>query len=170
MLQTSPLLAIGTLDDEGLPWTTLLAGEPGFARYLRPSIIGVETLASRTFDPVLSALKSSKREEEIAQDEGSNRMMSGLAIDLARRNRLKLSGRLAAALYGTSESHEREEDAAVERVQLIMKIEQSLGKSSRPIQCPGLAVTTSKNMVSEGSVHAPVFADEYPITNTVHDC
>ena len=172
MLQTSPLLAIGTVDDEGLPWTTLLAGEPGFARYLRPSIIGVDTLANRTLDPVLSALNSSKHQEGIAQDESNSCMMSGLAINLAKRSRLKLSGRLAAELHGTSESHGGEEDDAVERVQMIMKIEQSLGESSKQIKikCPSLATMASKDMVSERSIYAPILADPYDDTNTVHDC
>lgn len=131
VLQDSPLLAIGTLDDEGLPWTTLLAGEPGFARYLGPSVFGVETLVNRTFDPVLSVLNSSKNEEGTAQDESNNRMMSGLAINLARRSRVKLSGRLAAGLSGTSKSRGGEDDDdAVGRVQMIMKVEQSIGTSS----------------------------------------
>lgn len=96
--------------------------------------------------------------------------MSGLAINLAKRTRLKLSGRLAAELYGTSESHGGEEDDAVERVQIIMKIEQSLGESSKQIKCPSLATTIYKDMVSERSVYAPVLADEYAITNAVPDC
>jgi len=34
LLHISTSLAIGTLDDDGRPWTTLFGGEPGFARSL----------------------------------------------------------------------------------------------------------------------------------------
>ena len=130
ILQRSPLLAIGTLDDDGRPWTTLLGGEPGFARYLgRQSIIGVEALADRVFDPVLSALTSSRHQGEITQHETDGRIMSGLAINLATRERVKLSGRIVVGSFGQSESSTDEEDNAG-TVQLIMKIEKSLGMSN----------------------------------------
>ena len=129
LLHRSPLLAIGTLDDDGRPWTTLLGGEPGFARYLgRQSIVGVETLADRVLDPVLSALNSSRHRAEITQNETNGRIMSGLAINLATRERVKLSGRIVVDSFGQSESKTGEEDN-VRTVQFIMKIEQSLGMS-----------------------------------------
>ena len=129
ILHSSPLLAIGTLDNDGRPWTTLLGGEPGFARYLgRQSIVGVETLADRVHDPALSALNS-RHQGEITQDETNSRIMSGLAINLATRERFKLSGRIVGGSFGQSESKTSEEDN-VGTVQLIMKIEQSLGKSN----------------------------------------
>ena len=41
LLHFSSLIAVGTIDSEGRPWTTLLGGEPGFARSLGQSIIGI---------------------------------------------------------------------------------------------------------------------------------
>ncbi|KAL8797748.1 MAG: hypothetical protein Q9195_000100 [Heterodermia aff. obscurata] len=130
ILHKSPLLAIGTLDNDGRPWTTLLGGEPGFARYLgRQSIVGVETLADRVLDPVLSALNGGNRQGENTQDEISSRIMSGLAINPATRERVKLSGRIVEGSLGHSEPRTGEQENKG-MVQLVMKIEQSLGMSS----------------------------------------
>ena len=145
ILQRSPLLAIGTLDDEGRPWTTLLAGEPGFARYLgRQSIVGVKTLADRVFDPVLSALTGSRHEDEIPQNETDGGIMSGLAINPATRERVKLSGRIVVGSFGQSESNTGEEDNAG-IVQLIMKIEHSLGMSNDLFEKPESRVHSFPN-------------------------
>lgn len=145
ILQRSPLLAIGTLDDDGRPWTTLLGGEPGFARYLgRQSLVGVETLADRVLDPVLSALTASRYQGEIPQHETDGRIMSGLAINLATRERVKLSGRIVVGSFGQSESNTGEEDNAG-IVQLIMKIEQSLGMSNDLFEKPETRVHSFPN-------------------------
>src|SRR4051794_29292819 len=56
MLTRAPLLALGTLDIEGRPWTTVWGGEPGFSQPLQPNIIGTKTFVDRKFDPVVETL------------------------------------------------------------------------------------------------------------------
>ena len=148
ILHRSPLLAIGTLDHEGHPWTTLLGGEPGFARYLgRQSIVGVETLADRVLDPVLSTLNSNRHQRDITQDETNDRIMSALAINPATRERVKLSGSIVVGSFGQSESKTGEEDN-VGTVQLVMKIEQSLGTSNDHLESRTLESMASQTVAS----------------------
>ncbi|RDW85537.1 hypothetical protein BP5796_03862 [Coleophoma crateriformis] len=120
VLLRSPLLALGTLDAEGRPWTTVWGGEPGFSRAIAQSIIGVKTTVDRGYDPVVETLLGTKGDGEVIKEEGRGRMVSALAIDLESRNRVKLYGRMVAgALQATEEG--------IGEVQLVVKIEQSLG-------------------------------------------
>ena len=129
MLRTSPLLAIGTLDREGRPWTTLLGGEPGFAQYLGQSVLmGVKTVAEGMFDPVVSTLIDTLENGDIAHHEANSRIFSGLAIDLATRSRVKLSGKIIAARL----EHDPAAGNRVGDLQLIAKIEESLGRPNYP--------------------------------------
>ena len=43
MLQKGPLLAIGTLDPESQPWTTLWGGSAGFSEPLGGGFVGTRT-------------------------------------------------------------------------------------------------------------------------------
>lgn len=129
ILHRSHLLAIGILDDDGRPWTTLLGGQPGFARYLgQSSIVGVDTVADRKFDPVLSILTGDQHVGEVTRDGSDSRIMAGLAVRLDSRDRVKLSGRIVAGSFGHMWSGGGKENAEG-HAQLVMKIEQSLGKS-----------------------------------------
>lgn len=127
----SPLVALGTLDDEGRPWTSVWGGEVGFATPLEHGVLAMETLADARFDPVTTCLfgtsKDGRLNDEayhITREElegGGGRVMAGLSIDLTTRDRVKLAGRLVAGkadLTGT-------EDVA--RVQMAMLVEESLG-------------------------------------------
>ena len=129
LLHISSILALGTLDADGRPWTTLLGGEPGFVRSLGQSIVGVKTLADRRFDPVIGLLLGDKEDGEVHGGEGNGRVVSALGIDLGTRNRVKLSGVMVAGAFGqyrrTAEADE-DESGAVE-VQLVFAIQQSLG-------------------------------------------
>jgi len=129
MLQSSPLLALGTLDKEGRPWTTIWGGEPGFSRPIAQSIIGVKTLVDRKNDPVVETLLGGRDDGEVIREEGKGRMVGGLVIDLANRKRVKLYGRMVAGALGQI-GGEVDEIARGE-VQLVVKIEQSLGRSSK---------------------------------------
>ena len=121
LLMLSPLVALGTLDAQGRPWTTLWGGEPGFSRPIAQSIIGVKATVDRTYDPVVETLLGAKADGEVIQEQGTGKMVSGLAIDLESRRRVKLYGRMiAGALAATEEG--------IGEVQLVVKIEQSLGK------------------------------------------
>ena len=129
LLHISSLLAIGTLDDQGRPWTTLLGGEPGFARSLGQSIVGVKTLVDRKFDPVIGLLLGDKQDGEVHEEKGEGRLVSALGIHLATRDRVKLSGKLVAGALGhhgpTIKADEDESGAA--EVQLVLAIQKSLG-------------------------------------------
>jgi hypothetical protein len=121
LLMRSPLVALGTLDADGKPWTSLWGGEKGFSRAIAQSIIGVKTTVEKTYDPVVETLFGGKADGEVIQEQGTGRMVGGLAIDLETRSRVKLYGRMVAgALAGTEEG--------VGEVQLVVKIEQSLGE------------------------------------------
>ena len=129
LLHISSILALGTLDADGRPWTTLLGGEPGFVRSLGQSIVGVKTLADRRFDPVIGLLLGDKEDGEVHGGEGNGRVVSALGIDLGTRNRVKLSGVMVAGAFGQyRRTAEADEDGsgAVE-VQLVFAIQQSLG-------------------------------------------
>ena len=133
MLQRAPLLAIGTVDDQGQPWTTIWGGEPGFSQPLGPSIVGTRTLVDRKYDPVVQSLIGGQDDGEVVKGEGLGKMVSGLTIDLMTRKRVKIYGRMiAAALSRISddEMHQESDTSAQGQVQLVVRIEQSLGKSS----------------------------------------
>jgi hypothetical protein len=121
-LMRSPLLALGTLDAEGRPWTSIWGGEYGFARAIGQSIIGVKTTVDREYDPVLENLLGKSNEEgEVVRPDAEGKMVAGLAIDLESRKRVKLYGKMVAgAVAATAEG--------VGEVQLVVRIEQSLGE------------------------------------------
>ena len=129
LLHVSSLLAVGTLDDGGRPWTTLLGGKPDFARSLGQSIIGVKTLVDRKYDPVIEILLSDKKDRQVYEEEGQGRSISALALHLATRNRVKLSGKMiAGALAKHGPTPEADEDGSgATEVQLVFAIQQSLG-------------------------------------------
>src|ERR1700744_6074545 len=53
-LQVAPLIAIGALDKQGRPWTTLWGnGDKGFARPVAQGIIGIRTPVTGKYDPVV---------------------------------------------------------------------------------------------------------------------
>jgi hypothetical protein len=86
MLENAPLLAIGTLDSQARPWTTVLGGRPGFAQSLgKRRMIGVETAVESEYDPVILALAGEHGDK--------GKMFAGLAIDLVTRKRVKIAGR-----------------------------------------------------------------------------
>ena len=128
LLQISSLLALGTLDAEGRPWTTLLGAEPRLARSLGQSIIGVKTLVDRKFDPVIGLLLGDKEDGEVREEKVDGRLVSALGINLAMRDRVKLSGTIVAGALGrgpTSEADKGESGTA--EALLVIDIRQSLG-------------------------------------------
>jgi hypothetical protein len=122
-LQRSPLLALGTLDSKGRPWTTLWGGEPGFARAITQQVIGMRATIDRLNDPVAEILFEGKADGEVVQAEGNGKMVSGLGINLETRSRVKLFGRMVAGSLQSTEE-------GIGDVQLVVKIEQSLGKQN----------------------------------------
>lgn len=123
----SALMALGTLDDRGRPWTTLWGGEAGFAQAVAENVIGVNSGTSR-FDPVFESLwgKSGGGGDVVEM----GKLMSGLSVDLGTRDRVKLMGdAIAGAVVGDKEE---EEDKGT-RVQLAFHITGSLGNCPKYI-------------------------------------
>ncbi|KAF1976903.1 oxidoreductase-like protein [Bimuria novae-zelandiae CBS 107.79] len=131
-LQHAPLLAIGTLDSQGRPWTTLWGGNQGFSEMLGGGIIGTRTLIDSAHDPVVQALVGHAEKGQMVQ--GNEKMVAGLTIDLMERKRVKLFGRVIAG--GINEvkiemegnrSMSADIPEVQDQIQLITKIEQSMG-------------------------------------------
>ena len=129
MLQVSPLLAVGILDSFGRPWTTIWGGAPGFARSLGSSIIGVKVSVDLTYDPVVKVLVDGKAEGEVVSSGDGGRLVSGLAINLNARKRVKIAGRIAAVAFDLAkpESDLQNKRSKVGELQLVVKVEESLG-------------------------------------------
>jgi hypothetical protein len=110
IIVSAPLLAVGTRDKEGRPWTTVWGGQRGFARPINQFLLGVKASVDGQFDPVI----------EILRDKKDEALVSTLGIDPANRRRAKMMGRIAGVLVenGSSETE----------VQMLVKVEQSLGK------------------------------------------
>jgi NAD(P)H-flavin reductase len=122
-LQIAPLISVGTLDKDGRPWTTLLGGETPLSQPLGGGIIGLRTPVIARYDPVVEALVGGEAKGEVVREEGKGRMISGLTIDLQSRKRVKLFGRMIAGALSKKDDGE----AAVVEMQVVLKVEQSLG-------------------------------------------
>lgn len=127
LMKSSSLLAVGTLDTEGRPWTTIIGGEPGFARSLGQSLVAVKASVDGTHDPVVSALLGPEQVLEPNRANQTGRIMSALGIHLATRDRVKLSGRkLASVLERKSDSN----GVNIIEMQIVIAIQESMGKST----------------------------------------
>ncbi|KAL7819930.1 hypothetical protein V8C26DRAFT_393810 [Trichoderma gracile] len=126
----SQLIALGTLDDEGRPWTTVWGGERGFARPVAEGVIGLKSAVDKKYDPVYKAFWESSVEKSGSPDEDGiirpegGKMMSALSIDLETRDRVKLAGRLIAGADIRGPESE---------VQLAFHVEESLGNCPKYI-------------------------------------
>lgn len=134
ILQRSPLLAVGIVDEDGWPWTAVWGGEAGFAGALGPSMIGVVGQVDGRYDPVVKELmKGVERDGIVGQGRVEKMMVGGLAIDLMARKRVKLYGRMLTGKLvpddENSKQHATGEEKAV-LLQLAVRIEQSLGRYS----------------------------------------
>lgn len=131
----SPLLALGTLDSRLRPWTTVWGGQRGFANVIAPDILGVSSEVSK-FDPVYQALWDGGEKD---------RAMSGLAIDLENRDRVKIMGRMVAGAVDG------------QRVQMAMLVTESLGN------CPKYL---NKKTISPHDVKkAELLRKDFPLCN-----
>ncbi|KAF2847433.1 oxidoreductase-like protein [Plenodomus tracheiphilus IPT5] len=128
MLQRGPLLAIGTLDKQLRPWTTLWGGSAGFSSPLGGNMIGTRTLVDGQYDPVVRALVGNARSGELVQPEGEEKLVSGLAIDLMTRKRVKLAGVMVAGTVTEIEVTVTDDTKQKQsQIQLVTKIKESLG-------------------------------------------
>ncbi|KAF2396963.1 putative oxidoreductase [Trichodelitschia bisporula] len=126
-LHSAPLIAIGALDDEGRPWTTLWGGETPFMSPLGGSVMGIKTDVDVAYDPVLPFLipeDKRKAGDVVKLEDGEvGRVMSGLATNLMTRRRVKLAGRFIAGAVDTMGD---ENGGPLGRVQLVLKITESV--------------------------------------------
>ncbi|KAF2713736.1 hypothetical protein K504DRAFT_145639 [Pleomassaria siparia CBS 279.74] len=132
MLQRAPLLAIGALDAQCRPWTSIWGGHAGFSRPLGGGIIGTRTIVDGVNDPVVQALVGDVEKGEVTQDE--TKMFAGLSIDLMIRKRVKIFGHLVAGSVSEIDiefEHSTDKPKGApekqDQIQLVTKIEQSLG-------------------------------------------
>ncbi|KAK1634479.1 oxidoreductase FAD-binding domain-containing protein [Colletotrichum phormii] len=140
-IAAAPLLALGTLDAESRPWTTLWGGEAGnVARPIAEDVLGVRSLVDVVDDPVFRALwgdeGGQQLQEAIQPGRGPNggKLVSGLAIDLTTRDRVKFGGRMVAGAVTTSNGDRSTSSpsssfstSASSEVQIAVHVEESLG-------------------------------------------
>jgi NAD(P)H-flavin reductase len=122
-----PLIAIGTLDKQGRPWTTLWGGEKGISQPIAQGILGIRSQVVTHHDPVVEELVGKEGDGTVVREEGVGRMVSGLTIDLETRKRTKLFGRMVAGALTLREDEATDSQQSIAEVQLVLKIEQSLG-------------------------------------------
>ncbi|CZS96206.1 hypothetical protein WAI453_009818 [Rhynchosporium graminicola] len=165
----APLIALGTLDEEGRPWTTLWGGEAGFSRAIAQGIIGVRTTIDREHDPVVKVLLGDKSDGEVMQMQGKGKMVSGLTINLETRNRVKLYGRMVAGAFAAM-------DERIGEVQLVVKIEQSLGNCPKYLNkkhivphIPKPKLISSNLLLTPAAVALLAKADLFFISSSNHE-
>ncbi|KAI3527516.1 oxidoreductase FAD-binding domain-containing protein [Colletotrichum filicis] len=145
-IAAAPLLALGTLDAERRPWTTLWGGEAGnVARPIAEDVLGLRSVVDVVDDPVFKALWGVEREvdedhqqqqhlQEVIQPgrgPDGGKLVSGLAIDLTTRDRVKFGGRMVAGAVtvpsdGIAAAEDRSSSSSSE-VQIAVHVEESLG-------------------------------------------
>ena len=136
MIQRAPLLALGTVDGSGRPWATVLGGQTPVAQPVARSVIGIRTLVDSKTDPVIDILFKGRGDGEVVKEQGAGRMIAGLTIDLEKRQRVKLYGRLVAgALSSIGDVQDKYTSGSAGQVQLVVKIEQSLGNCPKYLNC-----------------------------------
>ncbi|KAK5144101.1 hypothetical protein LTR32_003908 [Rachicladosporium monterosium] len=154
-LKVAPLIAIGTLDKQGRPWTTLWGGEKGLARSLGGGVAGIRTPVTGRYDPVVEELVGKTATGEVVKEAGEGRMVSGLTIDLETRKRTKLYGRMIAGALSGREDEITGSEETVAEIQLVLKIEQSLGNCPKYLNRKHIVPTFARpELISDGP-HLP---------------
>lgn len=143
-IAAAPLLALGTLDAERRPWTTLWGGEAGnVAKPIAEDVLGLRSVVDVVDDPVFRALWGAEGEvheeeqhlQEVIQPgrgPDGGKLVSGLAIDLTTRDRVKFGGRMVAGAVtfpsdGDAAAEDRSSPSASSEVQIAVHVEESLG-------------------------------------------
>lgn len=131
LARMSPLMAVGALDKDGRPWTSLWGGRRGFSGPVAQSVIGIKTMVDMRYDPVVNVFFGESGIGKIVREEGDARPVSGLAIDMENRRRVKLMGSFLGGTLDAVDPEEPEvEDIPTEgvaRMQFVASIDGSLG-------------------------------------------
>ncbi|KAI5866208.1 hypothetical protein GGS23DRAFT_617302 [Durotheca rogersii] len=171
-ISQSPLVAFGTLDQQGRPWATIWGGEAGFCRPIARNVLGVRATADARHDPVLRALfatPGAKNEDEIVigdgddavvRPEGGGKLLAGLAIDLDTRDRVKIAGRMLVGTVARAGPGRDRGGDGVGDMQLAVKIEEALGNCPKYLNRKRITPRTpAPELASEGrGVPLPVAA------------
>lgn len=151
MLQRSPLLALGTLDSQLRPWTTLWGGTTGFSEPLGGGLIGTRTFVDGKYDPVVQALVGDVPNGQMAYPKDGGKMIAGLTIDLMTRKRVKFAGRMIAGTMVKVEA-DGESPHTLDQVQMVTKVDQSLGNCPKYLnQYEVVPAIATPELASQGS-------------------
>lgn len=183
----SPLIALGALDNMGRPWMTVVGGSAGFARRSRPEshlpVLDVQSLVSTMHDPVIGSLfgLDSSQDPKDAScwiskgdiEKGEGKMMAGLSIDLATRDRVKFGGRLYTGTLSTATNRGTRLAAGVADMHIQVYVDESLGncpkylnkKAIRP-HTPSPKSRDSDTVLSQKVLHLLNKADLFFISST----
>ncbi|KAJ6256170.1 hypothetical protein Dda_9005 [Drechslerella dactyloides] len=110
------LIAVGTTSPSGQPWASLLAGPPGFAQGVGAGVLAMQSPIPAG-DPIYENLQEEgwgEAESGHAKGEG---MVAGLAMNLERRQRVKLYGRSKRGMHKVDKTE----------IGMVLAIEQTLG-------------------------------------------
>ncbi|KAK4201116.1 hypothetical protein QBC40DRAFT_278882 [Triangularia verruculosa] len=121
-VSVSPLIAIGTLDDRGRPWTSIWGGERNFARQISQDRLAIASLVDKAHDPVVKALGLDRLAESGLGQTSGNKAISALSIDLESRDRVKLAGKVVVGTLVT-----KADSKTIAQVQIGFQVEESLG-------------------------------------------
>ncbi|EXJ69362.1 uncharacterized protein A1O5_07398 [Cladophialophora psammophila CBS 110553] len=161
MIQRYPMMAIGTLDDDGRPWCTVWGSDHlPIAQPVAQSVMGVRTTVDASFDPVVQAIYKGKDDGEVMREEGNGRLMAGLSIHLEERGRVKVAGQVIAGALtvndAVADSSELKGDLQSGRsgeVQLVVKIDQSLGNCPKYLNKKHIVAADPKPRLLSSSPH-----------------
>ena len=153
IVQRYTLMSLGTLDAEDKPWCTLWGGDPPFVQPVAQGILGIKTTVDASYDPVAKALFKGRMDGEVMREEGAGRMISGLSIELMDRSRWKLYGRMMAGALSTTHDDYNEEAGKAGEVQLVWKIEQSLGNCPKYLNRKKITSHTPRPKLISDSSH-----------------
>jgi hypothetical protein len=130
MTAQSPLMAVGALDTEGRPWTTIWGGAPGFAGPMgqlgtaKGNVLVVRApRVDLKYDPVVQILGTGPFQKST---ENGGVMVAALPIDLETRRRVKIFGRVLAG-HVVENDGENEESKDLGEMQMLVNVEHSLG-------------------------------------------
>ncbi|KAF2482434.1 oxidoreductase-like protein [Neohortaea acidophila] len=157
-LRVAPLISIGALDADGRPWTTLWGnGEKGFAQPIGEGVIGIKTPVTGHHDPVIEEIfgKDVVGQKITRAEDGKGRMVSGLTIDLETRKRVKMYGRMLGGALTMNEDEVAEHEEHVAEVQMVLKIEQSLGNCPKYLNKKHIVSALAKPELVSDSPHLP---------------
>lgn len=155
-LRVAPLIAIGTLDADGRPWTTLWGnGDHGLAQPLAQNIIGIKTAVTGKYDPVVEELVGKEASGQVVKEEGEGRMVSGLTIDLETRKRVKLYGRMVAGALSSRDDEVTGHEESIAQTQLVLRIDQSLGNCPKYLNSKRIVAAASKPELLSDSPQLP---------------